>query len=243
MVCCYLYACACVRACAAVTSKVKCPISTNRTLISGSSSGTQPVCLLFQLMRNLKQPCIQGNMPERNEFSLVIWYIDDPPPPHLLQKSASMQCKEALLYDCLRLLSWLGCAAVNTHTTCMHVLNSGGYHGCNRACTCIWTSGSLLQYSQPLHAFSDANSEHRCVCVCARARACVCVCVCVEWCNPSTSCYGFCCSIAIIGPAMGVQWSNGVCVCVCLCAAKHRQMMQRRKFYYYGSVLANFMWV
>ena len=41
----------------------------------------------------------------------------------------------------------------------------------------------------------------------------------VEWCNPSTSCYGFCCSIAIIASGDGrpmVQWSNGVCVCVCL---------------------------
>ena len=44
----------------------------------------------------------------------------------------------------------------------------------------------------------------------------------VEWCNPSTNCYGFCCSIAIIASGDGrpmVQWSNGVCVCVraCVC--------------------------
>ena len=42
----------------------------------------------------------------------------------------------------------------------------------------------------------------------------------VEWCNPSTSCYGFCCSIAIIAGGDGrpmVQWCVCVYVCVCLC--------------------------
>ena len=44
----------------------------------------------------------------------------------------------------------------------------------------------------------------------------------VEWCNPSTSCYGFCCSIAIIASGDGrpmVQWCvcARVCVCVCVC--------------------------
>ena len=38
----------------------------------------------------------------------------------------------------------------------------------------------------------------------------------VEWCNPSTSCYGFCRSIAIIASGDGRQRSKvkGVCVCV-----------------------------
>ena len=35
----------------------------------------------------------------------------------------------------------------------------------------------------------------------------------VEWCNPSTSCFGFCCSIAIIASGDGPM----VCVCVCVC--------------------------
>ena len=35
----------------------------------------------------------------------------------------------------------------------------------------------------------------------------------VEWCNPSTSCYGFCRSIAIIASGDGRQKVNGVCVC------------------------------
>ena len=42
----------------------------------------------------------------------------------------------------------------------------------------------------------------------------------VEWCNPSTSCYGFCCSIAIIASGDGrpmVQWCVCVCVCVSVC--------------------------
>ena len=44
----------------------------------------------------------------------------------------------------------------------------------------------------------------------------------VEWCNPSTSCYGFCRSIAIIASGDGRQRSKvkGVCVvgkCVCVC--------------------------
>ena len=34
----------------------------------------------------------------------------------------------------------------------------------------------------------------------------------VEWCNPGTSCYGFCRSIAIIASGDGRQ--KGVCVCV-----------------------------
>ena len=34
----------------------------------------------------------------------------------------------------------------------------------------------------------------------------------VDWCNPSTSCYGFCCSIAIITSSDGRQMVNGVCV-------------------------------
>ena len=42
-----------------------------------------------------------------------------------------------------------------------------------------------------------------------------------EWCNPSTSGYGFCCSIAIItsghGRQMDGQWCMCVCVCVCVC--------------------------
>ena len=32
----------------------------------------------------------------------------------------------------------------------------------------------------------------------------------VEWCNPSTSCYGFCCSIAFIASGDGRQMINGV---------------------------------
>ena len=42
----------------------------------------------------------------------------------------------------------------------------------------------------------------------------------VEWCNPSTMCYGFCCSIAIIASGDGrpmVQWYVCVCVCVFVC--------------------------
>ena len=43
----------------------------------------------------------------------------------------------------------------------------------------------------------------------------------VEWCNPSTSCYGFCRSIAIIASGDGHQRSK-VCVrsrvCMCVCA-------------------------
>ena len=39
----------------------------------------------------------------------------------------------------------------------------------------------------------------------------------VEWCNPSTSCYGFCCSIAIIASGDGRQKRKKVCVCVCVC--------------------------
>ena len=52
----------------------------------------------------------------------------------------------------------------------------------------------------------------------------------VDWCNPSTSCYGFCCSIAIIASGDGSQMVcvimfvqvkhemftytlNGVCIC------------------------------
>ena len=36
-----------------------------------------------------------------------------------------------------------------------------------------------------------------------------------EWCNPSTSCYGFCCSITIIASGDGRQMVNGQwCVCV-----------------------------
>ena len=41
----------------------------------------------------------------------------------------------------------------------------------------------------------------------------------VEWCNPSTTCYGFCCSIAIIASGDGrpmVQWCVCVCVRVCI---------------------------
>ena len=40
----------------------------------------------------------------------------------------------------------------------------------------------------------------------------------VEWCNPSTSCYGFCRSIAIIASGDGRQRSKvkGVRVCVCV---------------------------
>ena len=38
----------------------------------------------------------------------------------------------------------------------------------------------------------------------------------VEWCNPSRSCYIFCCSIAI-GRQM-VKWCACECVCVCVCA-------------------------
>ena len=43
----------------------------------------------------------------------------------------------------------------------------------------------------------------------------------VEWWNPSTSCYGFCCSIAIIASGDGrpmVQW------CVCVCVQGGRQL-------------------
>ena len=40
----------------------------------------------------------------------------------------------------------------------------------------------------------------------------------VEWCNPSTSCYGFCRSIAIIASGDGRQRSGAkVCVCVYVC--------------------------
>ena len=42
----------------------------------------------------------------------------------------------------------------------------------------------------------------------------------VEWCNPSTSCYGFCRSIAIIASGDGrpmVQWCLFVSLCVCVC--------------------------
>ena len=37
----------------------------------------------------------------------------------------------------------------------------------------------------------------------------------VEWCNPSTSCHGFCCSVAIIASGDGcqmVKWCVRVCV-------------------------------
>ena len=37
----------------------------------------------------------------------------------------------------------------------------------------------------------------------------------VEWCNPSTSCYGFCRSIAIIASGDGRQRSGQRCACVC----------------------------
>ena len=44
----------------------------------------------------------------------------------------------------------------------------------------------------------------------------------VEWCNPSTTCYGFCCSIAIIASGDGRQMVKMVyvcmCECVCVCA-------------------------
>ena len=39
----------------------------------------------------------------------------------------------------------------------------------------------------------------------------------VEWCNPSTSCYGFCRSIAIIASGDGRQRCVCVCVSVCVC--------------------------
>ena len=40
----------------------------------------------------------------------------------------------------------------------------------------------------------------------------------VEWCNPSTSCYGFCCSIAIIASGDGRPMVVVViCLCVCAC--------------------------
>ena len=42
----------------------------------------------------------------------------------------------------------------------------------------------------------------------------------VERCNPSTSCYGFCCSIAIIASGDGrpmVQWYVCVFLCICVC--------------------------
>ena len=62
------------------------------------------------------------------------------------------------------------------------------------------------------HVTSSCSEQVQvCVCVCVCVRVCVCVCVCaVGWCNLSTSCYGFCCSIAIIAFGDGRPM---VCVC------------------------------
>ena len=37
----------------------------------------------------------------------------------------------------------------------------------------------------------------------------------VEWCNPGTSCYGFCCCIAIIASGNGRQMVKWSMVCAC----------------------------
>ena len=54
----------------------------------------------------------------------------------------------------------------------------------------------------------------------------------VEWCNPSTSCYGFCRSIAIIASGDGRQKVKRcvcalVCVCVCVCYKSHSPLQWR----------------
>ena len=74
----------------------------------------------------------------------------------------------------------------------------------------------------------------------------------VEWCNPSTSCYGFCRSIAITASGDGRQRSKvkvkrcvcvcvcvSACVCVCMCVLDHWYVF--RFFFGKNKVMASAM--